>query len=117
MSLTRDPLQNIVKDSIADVDISTSEGATAAIIILDRAINQMAAQEAEMGAAQNRLEHAIDYLAMASLNTAASKSRIVDADFAYVSSKLAKNQILNQASTSMLAQANSSKQMLMQLLR
>ena len=115
--LTRDPLQNIVNDSVADVDISTSEGATTAITILDRAINQMAAQEAEMGAAQNRLEHAIDYLAMASLNTAASKSRIVDADFAYVSSELAKNQILNQASTSMLAQANSSKQMLMQLLR
>ena len=115
--LTRDPLQNIVNDSVADVDISTSEGATTAITILDRAINQMAAQEAEMGAAQNRLEHAIDYLAMAGLNTAASKSRIIDADFADVSSKLAKHQILNQASTSMLAQANSSKQMLMQLLR
>jgi len=117
LTLNRDPLQNIVKDSVADVDISTAEGATNAITILDRAINQMAAQEAEMGAAQNRLEHAIDYLSMAGLNTAASKSRIIDADFADVSSKLAKHQILNQASTSMLAQANSSKQMLMQLLR
>ena len=77
----------------------------------------MAAQEAEMGAAQNRLEHAIDYLAMAQPQHSSFKSRIVDADFAYVSSKLAKHQILNQASTSMLAQANSSKQMLMQLLR
>ncbi|EHI47950.1 Flagellin and related hook-associated proteins [SAR116 cluster alpha proteobacterium HIMB100] len=117
LTLNRDPLQNTVKDSVADVDISTAEGATNAITILDRAINQMAAQEAEMGAAQNRLEHAIDYLGMAGLNTAASKSRIVDADFADISSKLAKHQILNQASTSMLAQANSSKQMLMQLLR
>ena len=70
-----------------------------------------------MGAAQNRLEHAIDYLSMASLNTAASKGRVIDADFADVSSELAKHQILNQASTSMLAQANLSKQMLMQLLR
>ena len=117
LTLNRDPLQNVVRDSVADVDISTSEGAAEAITILDRAINQMAAQEAEMGAAQNRLEHAIDYLSMAGLNTAASKSRIVDADFADISSKLAKHQILNQASTSMLAQANSSKQMLMQLLR
>ena len=116
LTLNRDPLQNVVKDSVADVNISTSEGATNAITILDRAINQMAAQEAEMGAAQNRLEHAIDYLSMAGLNTAASKSRIIDADFADVSSMLAKHQILNQASTSMLAQANSSKQMLMQLL-
>ena len=117
ITLIRDPLQNVVKDSVADINISTVAGATEAITILDRAINQMAAQEATMGAAQNRLEHAIDYLSMAGLNTEASKGRIVDADFATVSSNLAKQQILNQASSSMLAQANQSKQMLLSLLR
>ena len=116
ITLNRDVTQDAAKDSVADVDISTSMGANEAITILDRAINQMAAQEATMGAAQNRLEYAIDYLSMASLNTAASKGRVIDADFAKVSSELAKSQILNQASTSVLAQANSSKQMYMALL-
>ena len=116
ITLNRDITQDAAKDSVADVDISTSMGANEAITILDRAINQMAAQEATMGAAQNRLEYAIDYLSMASLNTAASKGRVIDADFAKVSSELAKSQILNQASTSVLAQANSSKQMYMALL-
>ena len=69
-----------------------------------------------MGAAQNRLEHAIDYLDMAALNTATSKGRILDADFARETSVLSKQQILGQASNAMLAQANSSKQMLMMLL-
>ena len=108
--------EDTAKDSVADINVSTIDGATNAITILDRAIQQMAAQEARMGAAQNRLEHAIDYLDMAALNTATSKGRILDADFARETSVLSKQQILGQASNAMLAQANGSKQMLMMLL-
>ncbi len=106
-----------VRDSVADVSVASREGATGAITILDRAINQMAAQEATMGAAQNRLEHAIDYLSRAHLAASAAKGRILDADFAVESSRLSKNQILAQAATSMLAQANGNKNNILNLMR
>ena len=67
---------------IADVDMSTQGGASSAIGILDSAINQISASQAKLGAIQNRLEHNIDNLSMASMLTETSKGRIIDADFA-----------------------------------
>ena len=102
---------------IADVDMSTQGGASSAIGILDSAINQISASQAKLGAIQNRLEHNIDNLSMASMLTETSKGRIIDADFAAETSELSKQQILAQAATSMLAQANQSKQGVLALLQ
>ena len=102
---------------IADVDMSTQGGASSAIGILDSAINQISASQAKLGAIQNRLEHNIDNLSMASMLTETSKGRIIDADFAAETSELSKQQILAQAATSMLAQANQSKQSVLALLQ
>ena len=102
---------------IADVNLSTQGGASSAIGILDSAINQISASQAKLGAIQNRLEHNIDNLSMASMLTETSKGRIIDADFAAETSELSKQQILAQAATSMLAQANQSKQGVLALLQ
>ena len=102
---------------IADVNLSTQGGASSAIGILDSAINQISASQAKLGAIQNRLEHNIDNLSMASMLTETSKGRIIDADFAQETSNLSKQQILAQAATSMLAQANQSKQSVLALLQ
>ena len=102
---------------IADVNMSTQGGASSAIGILDSAINQISASQAKLGAIQNRLEHNIDNLSMASMLTETSKGRIIDADFAQETSNLSKQQILAQAATSMLAQANQSKQSVLALLQ
>ena len=102
---------------IADVNMSTQGGASSAIGILDSAINQISASQAKLGAIQNRLEHNIDNLSMASMLTETSKGRIIDADFAAETSELSKQQILAQAATSMLAQANQSKQSVLALLQ
>ena len=102
---------------IADVNMSTQGGASSAIGILDSAINQISASQAKLGAIQNRLEHNIDNLSMASMLTETSKGRIIDADFAAETSELSKQQILAQAATSMLAQANQSKQGVLALLQ
>ena len=72
---------------------------------------------AEQGAISNRLDHAVSNLTNVVVNTEASKSHILDADFAKESSNLTKSQILAQAATSMLAQANASKQTVLALLQ
>ena len=104
-------------DHIADVNVSTQAGAANAIDILDLALNQISASQAELGAIQNRLTHNIDNLSMGSMLTETSRGRIVDADFARETSELSKQQILGQAATSMLAQANQSKQSVLALLQ
>ena len=104
-------------DHIENVDISTQAGAATAVTILDEAINQISASQAKLGAIQNRLNHNIDNLSMASMLTETARGRIVDADFARETSELSKQQILAQAATSMLAQANQSKQSVLALLQ
>ena len=104
-------------DHIENVDISTQAGAAEAVTILDEAINQISASQAKLGAIQNRLNHNIDNLSMASMLTETARGRIVDADFARETSELSKQQILAQAATSMLAQANQSKQSVLALLQ
>lgn len=113
-------LSNSDKDSgthIGDVDVSSQEGAATSVAILDTALNQISASQAELGAIQNRLKHNIDNLSMGSMLTETARGRIVDADFAAETSELSKQQILSQAATSMLAQANQSKQSVLALLQ
>ena len=76
----------------------------------------MSASAANLGATQNRLNHVIANVSETIVNTEAAKSRIVDADFAVESAKLAKQQVLQQASTAMLAQANAAPQSVLSLL-
>ena len=103
--------------TLNDMTISTQTGAASAVTILDTAIANLAEYQATLGAKQNRLERTIAYLSNASVLTEQARGRIMDSDFATESANLAKEQILNQAATGMLAQANQSKQSLMGLIQ
>lgn len=97
--------------------ISSVEGAAIAITNLDLAINGAAAERAKYGSYMARLQHASDNLANISMNTSASLSSIADADYAVETTELARTQIISQASTAMLAQANQVKQTVLALLQ
>jgi flagellin len=99
------------------LDISTAGGATAALTALDTALNTVTTSQASLGASQNRLETTVSNITDRVTNITESRSRIQDADFSAESTQLAKYQILNQASTAMLAQANQSQQGVLSLLR
>jgi flagellin len=88
------------------VDLSTQDGAQSALDIIDGALSQIDGQRADLGAIQNRFEHTISNLANIQENVSASRSRIRDTDFASETAMMTKNQILQQAGTSILAQAN-----------
>jgi flagellin len=103
--------------SMSGLSISTAAGATAALKTLDNAIDSVNASRGNLGAVQNRLSYTTNNLSSIITNTEGAKGRILDADFAVETSKLAKTQILSQAATSMLAQANQSKQSLLALLQ
>ena len=107
----------VTGSSVNTLDISTADGATAAITSLDLAIAEVAAERATLGAFQNRLEHTVSNLSSMIENTSAARSRIQDADFAVESANLAKNQVMQQAGTAMLAQANASGQGVLSLLK
>ena len=97
--------------------ISSVEGAAIAITNLDLAINGAAAERAKYGSYMARLQHASDNLANIATNTSASLSQIADADYAVETTELARTQIISQASTAMLAQANQVKQTVLALLQ
>jgi len=103
--------------SVANLDISTFDGAQAAIKIADAALSAVNGQRAEYGALQSRFESAISNLSSSTENLSASRSRIVDTDFASETAKMTRGQILQQAGTSMLAQANSLPNGVLSLLR
>lgn len=103
--------------TIAGLDVTTEANATAAITALDNAINTVASQRAQLGAMQNRLEHTINNLSVVSENLTASESRIRDLDMAAEMTQFTKNQILMQAGTAMLAQANAKNQAVLSLLQ
>ena len=98
------------------VDVSTTLGAETAIATLDSAITTVSTQRSQLGAAQNRLEHTIANLGVAQENLAASESRIRDVDMAAEMVSFTRNQIMIQAGTAMLAQANAVPQTVLQLL-
>ncbi|BFM11726.1 hypothetical protein R50072_18790 [Simiduia litorea] len=103
--------------SIANVDISTAAGAQSAIKGLDNAIDSVNSIRADLGAVSNRLDFATSNLMNVSENTAAARSRIQDADFAAETAALSRAQVLQQASTAMLAQANAQPQQVLSLLQ
>jgi flagellin len=96
---------------------SAAENARTSIAFIDDAIKQVNVQRSELGAVSNRLNHTVNNLTNISSNLSAAKGGIEDADFALETTNLAKNQILQQASTAMLAQANASKQNVLSLLQ
>ncbi len=98
------------------VRINTRDGATAVLNLLDTAMDKVNATRATMGAVMNRLDHVINNLTNVSMNMSASRSQIEDADYAHASTELAKTQIMQQAATAVLAQANTSQQSVMKLL-
>ena len=102
---------------VKDIDLSTQEGATAAMSAIDEALKSISLNRAELGAVQNRLESTINNLTSSNTNMEAARSRIEDADFAVETTNLARSQILSQAAQAMLAQANQSAQGVLQLLR
>jgi len=102
---------------VSDVDISTQEGAAAALGAIDAALDSVNFSQSRLGALQNRLDSAISNLTEVSRNTSESRSRILDADYATETTNLAKAQIVQQAATAMLAQANQSAQSVLSLLK
>jgi flagellin len=102
---------------VSSLDLTTASGAQTALATLDKAINTITDSRAAMGAYQNRLNASISNLETASLNLQASRSRIMDTDYAKESTNLAKSQIIAQAATAMLAQANQSQQSVLALLK
>lgn len=99
------------------IDITSQAGATGALANIDTAILTVDTDRATYGAKINRLTYAADNLTNISTNTSASRSRILDADYAKASSELARTQIIQQAATAVLAQANTSQQTVMKLLQ
>ena len=98
-------------------DITTSALANTALGVLDTAINNVNSTRAGLGASMSRLEYASDNLQNVAQNTASARSRVMDADYAAETTELARTQIIQQASTAMLAQANQSQQAVLSLLR
>lgn len=103
--------------SVASIDISTEAGAQKAIGIIDKALEQVNATRADLGAANNRLDFTVSNLSNISEKTSASRSRIMDADFASETASLSRSQVLQQAASAMLAQSNARPQQVLSLLR
>ena len=102
--------------AVSSVDISSREGAVMTLDIIDLAIEDVSAQRSSLGALQNRLESTINNLSTTAENLTASRSRILDADFAAESAQLSRNLIIQQAGVAMLAQANLQPQIALALL-
>lgn len=99
------------------VGIASPETATQAIDLLDRVMQKVNEARAMMGAVTNRLTHAMDNITNVSMNTSNSRSKIEDTDYSMASSELARAQIIQQAATAVLAQANASQQIVLKLLQ
>jgi len=102
---------------VAALTVGTAAGATTALTTLGTALDTISTAQATLGAAQNRLQATVSSLVNRVTNLTESRSRIQDADFSEESTQLAKSQILSQASTAMLAQANQSQQGVLSLIR
>jgi flagellin len=102
---------------ISTASISSSAAAAASIATLDTAMNSINSQRATLGASINQMAYAADNLTNVSANTTASRSSIMDTDYALATTQLAKNQIIQQAATAMLAQANQQPSAVMALLK
>ena len=104
-------------ETVANIDVLNKDTAAAAINSIDQALLEVGQERSKLGAFQNRLQFAVNNMTNMSANTSAARSVIADADYAQESSSLAKNQILQQAGTAMLAQANAQAQSVLSLLK
>jgi len=114
---TADQLFTSTLENVASLDISSIENSNRAIDIVDGALQQIDATRADLGAIQNRMESTISNLSVQNENLSAARSRIQDTDFAAETAELTRNQILQQAGTAMLAQANQISQGVLSLLQ
>tara|TARA_X000000950_G_scaffold285990_1_gene393493 strand:+ start:5650 stop:6960 length:1311 start_codon:yes stop_codon:yes gene_type:complete len=103
--------------NIEDLAITSQSGSNEAMYAMSDAIDKVNSQRALLGASMSRLEYASDNLQNVAQNTAAARSRVLDADYASETTELARTQIIQQAATAMLAQANQSQQSVLALLR
>ncbi|TMP10383.1 flagellin [Pseudoalteromonas sp. S3178] len=110
-----DPVTSKLND-VADINITSQKDSQDALAIIDNAIANIDSQRASLGAVQNRFDHTISNLSNISENVSASRSRIQDTDFATETAEMTKNQILQQAGTSILSQANQLPQTALSLL-
>ncbi|MDE3740128.1 MULTISPECIES: flagellin [Pseudomonas] len=106
----------VTEDKISDIDVSSVQNSQEAVLVIDQAIKMIDSQRADLGAVQNRFENTIGNLQNISENVSAARGRIQDTDFAAETANLTKNQILQQAGTSILAQANQLPQAVLSLL-
>jgi flagellin len=115
------PITGIVTNDVDStnpaVNIKSVGSANAVIDKLTKAMDNVNSARSTMGAVMNRLQHVIDNLNNVSMNTEASRSQIEDADYAKASTELARTQIMQQAATAVLAQANTSQQTVLKLLQ
>jgi flagellin-like hook-associated protein FlgL len=116
LNVTLEKDANNYADSLSATIITTAVLATNSLIVIERAMTQINGQRGAYGAAINRLEYAIDNLTTMSTNATASLSRIQDADYAKETTELARTQIIQQAATAMLAQANQQAKVVMDIL-
>jgi flagellin len=110
-------ITNLVTSKAADTKIDTVAHANSSIDAITKALDKVSDTRSLMGAVMNRLEHVIDNLTNVSMNAEASRSQIQDADYAAASTELARTQIMQQAATAVLAQANTSQQTVLKLLQ
>ena len=116
-SLFRDDPESASLRKISDMDVLTVRNAQRMMSAVDGALRKVDAERGDLGATMNRMEHTIDNLSNIVVNTTVSRGRIEDADMAEESVNLSKSQVLQQAATAMLAQANQSMQSVLDLLR
>jgi len=109
--------QGLDQYALTGLTIATAANAAAQITIIDTAIGTLNTQRSTIGAAVNRLSHAVDNLTNVAANTTDSRSKIADTDYAQATSDLARQQIIQQAGTAMLAQANQMPNMVLALLK
>jgi flagellin-like hook-associated protein FlgL len=102
---------------LSGISILTQSDSESTLSVIDYALDYVAAERSNLGAIQNRLTHTIDNLTNIVTNTEASQSKILDADYAKETTELTRTQIIQQAATAMLAQANQSAQIVLELLR
>jgi flagellin len=115
--VTSNLAQNASMTAVAAAAITTADAASSAMAAIDTALSTVNVERANYGAVQNRFESLISTLQTSAANTAAARGRIVDADFATETANLSRSQILQQAGTAMVAQANQLPQQVLSLLR
>ena len=111
------PLSGGGNASISEITVTSQQGASDALGAIDSALTYVQAERSNLGSIQNRLTHTIDNLSNIVTSTGAAQSRIRDTDYAKETSELARTQIIQQAATAMLAQANQQPQLVLQLLQ